>query len=94
MEKEETLAASSRSRSTFVSKVIKTEIGKRGVGKAEGETGVRSHTQRRQSRHVQQGKHLDGKSVHADLSFKVFLLKELKTITQKCLALPFLLSII
>lgn len=38
VEKEETLAASSRLHSTFVSKFIKTEMEKkRGVGKAEGE---------------------------------------------------------
>lgn len=37
VEKEETLAASCRLHSTFVSKYIKTEMEKRGVGKAEGE---------------------------------------------------------
>lgn len=37
VEKEETLAASSRLHWTFVSKCIKTEMEKKGVGKAEGE---------------------------------------------------------
>lgn len=68
VEKEETLAASSRLHSTFVSKFIKTEMEKKkvGVGKAEGggKTSVQVKTERRDRRErrdtadkMQQGKH-------------------------------------
>lgn len=65
MEKEETLAASSRLHSTFVSKFIKTEMKKdEGVGKAKGGRRVlgdrqteRRRREHRDNRHVQQGEH-------------------------------------
>lgn len=65
VEKEETLAASSRLHSTFVSKFIKTEMKKDGgVGKAKGGRRVlgdrqteRRRREHRDNRHVQQGEH-------------------------------------
>lgn len=65
VEKEETLAASSRLHSTFVSKFIKTEMKKdEGVGKAKGGRRVlgdrqteRRRREHRDNRHVQQGEH-------------------------------------
>lgn len=95
VEKEETLAASSRLHSTFVSKFTKTEIKKRGGWQSWGGRQVLGNrqTERRRrrgqgdSRHTQQGKHFsNAKKVYLhpilQLSLKILFLKVVKTTTQ------------
>lgn len=76
VEKEETLAASCRLHSTFVSKYIKTEMEKKGgLAKLRGKTSVRHQTERRPQQ-TNKKVHL-----HSRLHFRFFL-KEVKITTQ------------
>lgn len=82
VEKEETLAASSRLHSTFVSKFIKTEMKKGGLAKLRGKTSVRSQTNEEEREKRDSSNSSTVQKRPSSLQFSVKIHQQVKTPTS------------